>query len=113
MKKIAAIAALSASALGLSAQASFIRGAARSKGGKPIVCLTSTTEDGASRIKPLLETGDGVGVARSDVHYVVTEYGIAELAHRSDAERARALIAIAAPQHREMLERNLREGDTR
>src|SRR6266550_9399398 len=50
-------------------------GAARSPGGKPIICLASTTDDGASRIKPFLETGDGVGIARSDVHYVVTEYG--------------------------------------
>ena len=64
---------------GVSTQLGFIRGAARSRGGKPIVCLSSTTEDGASRIKPLLEAGDGVGIARSDVHYVITEYGIAYL----------------------------------
>jgi acyl-CoA hydrolase len=64
---------------GVSTQAGFIRGAARSPGGKPIICLSSTTDDGASRIKPLLEAGDGVGIARSDVHYVVTEYGIAYL----------------------------------
>jgi len=56
---------------GVSTQAGFIRGAARSPGGKPIICLASTTEDGTSRIKPLLETGDGVGIARSDVHYVL------------------------------------------
>ena len=60
---------------GVSTQAAFIRGAARSAGGKPIICLASTTDAGASRIKPLLEAGDGVGIARSDVHYVVTEYG--------------------------------------
>jgi acyl-CoA hydrolase len=54
---------------GVSTQVGFIRGAARSPGGKPIVCLSSTTDDGASRIKPLLEAGDGVGIARSDVHY--------------------------------------------
>src|SRR5262249_38645481 len=51
---------------GVSTQAAFIRGAARSPGGKPIVCLASTTDDGASRIKPMLEAGDGVGIARSD-----------------------------------------------
>ena len=54
---------------GVSTQAAFIRGAARSPGGKPIICLASTTDDGASRIKPQLEAGDGVGIARSDVHY--------------------------------------------
>src|SRR5213078_59041 len=68
---------------GVSTQAGFIRGAARSPGGKPIICLASTTDDGTSRIKPLLETGDGVGIARSDVHYVVTEYGIAYLFGKS------------------------------
>ena len=67
------------------------------EGGKPIVCLASTTESGASRIKPLLEIGDGVGIARSDVHYVVTEYGIAYLFGKSIRERALALIEIAHP----------------
>ncbi len=88
---------------GISTQAAFIRGAARSVGGKPIVCLASTTETGASRIKPLLEAGDGVGIARSDVHYVVTEYGIAYLFGKSIRERALALIEIAHPDHREPL----------
>jgi len=88
---------------GMAAQASFIRGAARSPGGKPIVCLASTTEDGASRIKPLLETGDGVGIARADVHYVVTEHGIAYLFGKSIRERALTLIEVAHPDHREAL----------
>src|SRR5262245_44381280 len=88
---------------GVSTQATFIRGAARSPGGKPIICLASTTEDGASRIKPLLETGDGVGIARSDVHYVITEYGIAYLFGKSMRERALALIELAHPDHREAL----------
>jgi len=88
---------------GISTQASFIRGAARSPGGKPIICLASTTDAGASRIKPLLEAGDGVGIARSDVHYVVTEYGIAYLFGKSIRERALALIEVAHPQHREAL----------
>ncbi|HTN96749.1 MAG TPA: GNAT family N-acetyltransferase, partial [Nordella sp.] len=88
---------------GLSTQTSFIRGAARSPGGKPIVCLASTTESGASRIKPSLEAGDGVGIARSDVHYVVTEYGIAYLFGKSIRERALAMIEIAHPDHRDGL----------
>ncbi|WP_119389347.1 GNAT family N-acetyltransferase [Taklimakanibacter lacteus] len=88
---------------GLSTQAAFIRGAARSPGGKPIVCLASTTESGASRIKPLLGAGDGVGIARSDVHYVVTEYGIAYLFGKSIRERALAMIEVAHPDHREAL----------
>ena len=88
---------------GVSTQAAFIRGAARSTGGKPIICLASTTEDGASRIKPLLEAGDGVGIARSDVHYVVTEYGIAYLFGKSIRERAVALIEVAHPSCREEL----------
>ena len=80
-----------------------MRGAARSQGGKPIVCLSSTTDDGASRIKPLLEAGDGVGIARSDVHYVITEYGIAYLFGKSIRERAVALIEIAHPSWRDEL----------
>jgi acyl-CoA hydrolase/RimJ/RimL family protein N-acetyltransferase len=88
---------------GVSTQAAFIRGAARSTGGKPIVCLASTTDAGASRIKPLLEAGDGVGIARSDVHYVVTEYGIAYLFGKSIRERAVSLIEVAHPSRREEL----------
>jgi acyl-CoA hydrolase len=88
---------------GLSTQAAFTRGAARSPGGKPIVCLASTTDDGAPRIKPLLEAGDGVGIARSDVHYVVTEYGIAYLFGKSIRERALAMIEVAHPDHRDAL----------
>jgi RimJ/RimL family protein N-acetyltransferase len=88
---------------GVSTQAGFIRGAARSPGGKPIICLASTADDGTSRIKPLLETGDGVGIARSDVHYVITEYGIAYLFGKSIRERALALIDVAHPNCREEL----------
>ena len=88
---------------GLSTQAAFMRGAARSPGGKPIICVASTTDDGASRIKPMLETGEGVGIARSDVHWVVTEYGIAYLFGKSIRERALALIEVAHPRHRETL----------
>lgn len=88
---------------GVSTQIGFIRGAARSPGGKPIICLASTTDKSTSRIKPLLETGDGVGIARSDVHYVITEYGIAYLFGKSIRERALALIEVAHPNCREEL----------
>src|SRR5208283_1671977 len=89
---------------GVSTQAAFLRGAARSPGGKPIICLASTTDQGAvSRIKPMLGPGDGVGIARSDVHYVITEYGIAYLFGKSIRERAVVLMDIAHPSHREAL----------
>ncbi len=65
---------------GVSTQPEFLRGAANSPGGKPIICLASTTDDGQeSRIRPLLRMGEGVTIARSDVHYVITEYGCAYL----------------------------------
>ena len=88
---------------GISTQAAFIRGAARAIGGKPIICLASTTGNGNSRIKPFLADGEGVGIARSDVHYVVTEYGIAYLFGKSIRERALSLIEVAHPDHREEL----------
>src|SRR4029078_6709828 len=82
----------------------FSRGAGRALGGKPIVCLASTTEDGkTSRIRPLLGEGDGVGIPRSDVHYVITEYGIAYLFGKSIQERALALAEIAHPDFRPWL----------
>ena len=85
---------------GVSTQPDFLRGAALSQGGKPIICLESTTDDGHSRIRPLLQEGEGVTVARSDVHYVITEYGIAYLFGKSIRERALALAGIAHPNHR-------------
>lgn len=104
---------------GVSTQADFMRGAARSRGGKPIICLASTTEDGEkSRIRVHLEAGEGVGIPRSDVHYVITEYGIAYLFGRSIRERALALIEIAHPDFRagllvEAKERGYVHGDQR
>jgi acyl-CoA hydrolase/L-amino acid N-acyltransferase YncA len=91
---------------GLGAQAEFTRGASRSPGGKAILCLTSTTDDGSqSRIRPQLRVGEGVTMTRSDVHYVVTEYGIAYLFGKSLRERAIALIDLAHPKFRaELLE---------
>lgn len=86
----------------------FTRGATASNGGRAIIALRATDRTGAiSRIVPQAQA---VTLARTDADTIVTEYGVAELRHRSAAERARALIAIAAPQHREMLERSLLEG---
>ncbi len=86
---------------GISAQSEFLRGASRSPGGKPIICLASTTDDGeTSRIRPQLLVGEGVSVARTDVHYVITEYGIAYLFGKSIRERTVSLIELAHPKFR-------------
>jgi 4-hydroxybutyrate CoA-transferase len=83
---------------GFGGQLDFIRGAARSRGGVPIIALPSTAQHGAvSRIVPVLEPGAGVVTSRADVHYVVTEHGIAYLHGKTLRERAEALIAIADP----------------
>ena len=90
---------------GFGGQLDFIRGAARSKGGVPIIALPSTALAGAvSRIVPVLEPGAGVVTSRADVHYVVTEHGIAYLHGKTLRERAEALIAIADPKFRPELE---------
>lgn len=89
---------------GVSSQPDFLRGASSSPGGKAIICLASTTDDGMkSRIRPLLQEGEGVTIARSEVHYVVTEYGMAYLFGKSIRERAVAMIEIAHPDFRESL----------
>jgi len=89
---------------GFGGQLDFIRGAAASNGGKPIIALPSSGKNGAfSRIVSLLKTGAGVVTTRADVHYVVTEYGVAELFGKSLRERAQALIGIAHPNFREEL----------
>jgi 4-hydroxybutyrate CoA-transferase len=83
---------------GFGGQLDFMRGAGRSKGGKPIIALPSTAKKGTiSRIVPVLELGAGVVTPRSDVHYVVTEYGTAYLRGKSLRQRAEALIAISDP----------------
>lgn len=85
-------------------QVDFVRGAARSKGGKPIIALPSTAKDDAiSRIVPMLQPGAGVVTSRNDVHYVVTEYGVAYLHGKTIRERTQALINIAHPKFREEL----------
>jgi RimJ/RimL family protein N-acetyltransferase len=89
---------------GVAAQGEFLRGASRSVGGKAIICMASTTDDGiTSRIRPVLLAGEGVTVARTDVHYVITEYGIAYLFGKTLRERAIALIQLAHPKFRQAL----------
>jgi len=91
---------------GFGGQLDFIRGAARSEGGVPIIALPSTAKKGSlSRLVNTLIPGSGVVTTRADVHYVVTEYGIASLFGRSIRERARSLIDISHPDFREELER--------
>jgi acyl-CoA hydrolase len=90
---------------GFGGQLDFIRGAARSCGGKPIIALPATARGGElSRIVPLLKPGAGVVTTRGDVHYVVTEFGVAQLYGKTLRQRARALIEIAHPRFRAMLE---------
>jgi len=97
---------------GFGGQVDFVRGAALSKGGKPIIALPATTKDGKiSRIVSQLKPGAGVVTSRADVHYVVTEYGTASLHGKNLRQRAEALISIAHPKFRPQLEeyqRNLK-----
>jgi acyl-CoA hydrolase len=89
---------------GIGGQVDFIRGASRSKGGKPIIAIPSTARNGTvSRIVPMLTPGAGVVTSRGTVHYVVTEYGIAYLHGHSIRERAEALIQVAHPKFRNEL----------
>jgi acyl-CoA hydrolase/GNAT superfamily N-acetyltransferase len=95
---------------GFGGQVDFIRGAARAEGGRPIIALPSTTKNGQiTRIVPWLQTGAGVVTSRADVHYVVTEYGIASLHGKTVRERALALIHIADPKFREQLLKDARD----
>ena len=95
---------------GVGGQVDFMRGAARSKGGKPIIALPSTALGGTiSRIVPVLDLGAGVTTSRNDVHYVVTEYGVAHLYGKSVQRRAEALINIAHPDFREELRKRAHE----
>lgn len=90
---------------GVGGQVDFVRGAARSNGGMPIIAMLSTAKDETiSRIVPMLEQGAGVVTTRNDVHYVATEYGVADLYGRTIRERARALVEIAHPRFRAELD---------
>ena len=91
---------------GVGGQMDFIRGASLSEGGKPIIALPSTCKNGESRIVNTLKAGAGVVTTRAHVHWVVTEYGVANLYGKNLRQRARALIDIAHPNHREALEQD-------
>ena len=90
---------------GVGGQMDFIRGAALSKGGKPIFAMGSATKKGVSKIVPFLKPGAGVTTTRAHVHYVATEHGVVNLFGKNLQQRADALISIAHPNHREDLER--------
>jgi acyl-CoA hydrolase len=90
---------------GVGGQMDFIRGAALSEGGKPIIALPSTTSRGKSKLVATLQPGAGVVTTRAHAHYIVTEYGVAFLYGKNMMQRAKALIEIAHPNHREELER--------
>lgn len=87
----------------LQGQMDFMRGAALSQEGKPIIAMTSRTSKGVGRIVPILNEGAGVVTTRSHVHYVVTEYGSVDLFGKNLKERASLLISIAHPDDRETL----------
>lgn len=94
---------------GVGGQVDFIRGASRSKGGKAIIAMPSTAKGGqVSRITACLDPGGGVVTSRADVHYVVTEYGVAQLYGKTLKERVRALVTIAHPDFRDSLEDDLK-----
>ncbi|MCC7504322.1 MAG: acetyl-CoA hydrolase/transferase family protein [Saprospiraceae bacterium] len=94
---------------GVGGQMDFMRGAAVSKNGKPIIALTSRTAKGVPRIVPTLKPGAGVVTTRAHVHYIVTEFGVAYLFGKNLRQRAQALIDIAHPDDREMLEKAVLE----
>ncbi|HEX5026158.1 MAG TPA: acetyl-CoA hydrolase/transferase C-terminal domain-containing protein [Agriterribacter sp.] len=91
---------------GVGGQMDFMRGASLSKDGKPIIALPSRTRKNVPRIVPALKPGAGVVTTRAHMHYVVTEYGVAYLFGKNLRQRAKALINIAHPDDREMLEKS-------
>jgi len=90
---------------GVGGQIDFIRGAGYSKGGKPIIALPSVTAKGVSKICPVLLPGSGVVSTRANMHWVVTEYGAVNLYGKTLQERAKLLISVAHPEHREELDK--------
>lgn len=90
---------------GVGGQIDFIRGAGHSKGGKPIIALPSVTAKGVSKISPILLPGSGVVSTRANIHWIVTEFGAVNLYGNTMQERARKIISIAHPDHRESLDR--------
>jgi acyl-CoA hydrolase len=91
---------------GIGGQMDFIRGAALSEGGKPIIAITSRTNKGIPRIVPVLQPGAGVVTTRGHIHYIITEYGVANLYGKNLRERAKMLIEIAHPNDRADLEKS-------
>jgi len=94
---------------GIGGQMDFVRGASLSEGGKPIIALPSVTSKGESRIVPFLKQGAGVVTTRGHIHWVVTEFGSVNLFGKNLKQRAKALIEIAHPDHREKLQRAYHE----
>jgi acetyl-CoA hydrolase len=95
---------------GFGGQVDFVRGASKSKGGKPFLAFPATAKEGKmSRICPHLPIGTGVTTSRADVHWIVTEYGAVDIWGKPVRERAKLLISIAAPQFREELEKFAKE----
>jgi len=94
---------------GVGGQMDFIRGASLTPGGKPIIAMTSTTHKGVSKIAPLLRPGASVTTTRAHVRWIVTEYGAVNLFGKDLLERARLLTSIAHPDHREELEKAMKE----
>jgi acyl-CoA hydrolase len=94
---------------GVGGQMDFIRGAALSPGGKPIIALKSSTKEGFSKIVPFLRKGAGVVTTRAHVHYVATEFGVVNLFGKNLQQRAKALRDIAHPDHREAIDREIFE----
>ncbi len=94
---------------GVGGQMDFIRGASLSKGGKAIIAMPATTKKGESKIVPFLKPGSGVVTTRAHVHYVVTEYGVANLYGKTIKQRVKALAAIAHPNFREQIMRDFCE----
>ncbi|HQW98473.1 MAG TPA: acetyl-CoA hydrolase/transferase C-terminal domain-containing protein [Flavobacteriales bacterium] len=90
---------------GVGGQLDFMRGAALSEGGRPIIAMASTTSKGESKIVPFLRQGAGVVTTRAHMHYLVTEHGVAYLYGKNLRQRADALAAVAHPDHREELDR--------
>ncbi|WP_462317629.1 acetyl-CoA hydrolase/transferase family protein [Marinilabilia sp.] len=90
---------------GVGGQIDFIRGAGYSEGGKPIIAMPSVTGKGVSKIAPTLMEGSGVVTTRANMHWLVTEYGAVNLYGKTLQERARLIISVAHPEHREMLEK--------
>ena len=94
---------------GVGGQMDFIRGAGLSEGGKAIIAIPSTTENGISRIVPFLNKGAGVVTTRAHVQYIVTEYGVANLYGKTIKQRVRELVKISHPDHREVIEKEFFE----